>query len=470
MSEEEISFDCQPNNTQKAILSVYNELLCSDDKLNRRPAYQRSLVWDDDQKSMLIDTIMTNCPMPIFLLYMNDQDEEYECIDGQNRLTTIKEYIEQNSIDTPPFPYKIKKNGIQEFIYYLHERTKEGMQKYCDELNKKRRNKNNPKLYRLMTNGEKKRFDKYELTLSQIKTKLTFDQRKQIFMRWQNGTGISQCDAFKNEPYPYCEYVVNNSLDRNLTETVCSFLKSKRNNWLWDVYRLLNSFQKDELKDVILSSIQARTIIQNDKTTTDAQFKENQIKLEKILTKLKPLEALKNSMYLSFLLGFIYLWRKSQPHIRSIAEKGEFLLDFAKESLENEEHNHSTLNNGPQVKEFMGSFTEFRNCFYAKIDLHRPVEVIPIPKKKETIPASVKTDVWNKYIGKEKGEGECYCCEKKCISQRDFHAGHVIPERDGGLADVENLRPICAQCNLSMATQNMLNFIAKHYPQNKKLE
>jgi uncharacterized protein with ParB-like and HNH nuclease domain len=87
---EDISFDCQPNNTQKAIQSVYTELLMSDDKLNRRPAYQRNLVWTDEQKSYLIDTIMTNCPMPIFLLYMYDPDEEYECIDGQNRLTTIK--------------------------------------------------------------------------------------------------------------------------------------------------------------------------------------------------------------------------------------------------------------------------------------------------------------------------------------------------------------------------------------------
>ncbi len=466
---DEINFNCQPTNTQKAIVSVYSELLSSDNTMNRRPAYQRSLVWNDEQKSSLIDTIMTNCPMPIFLLYMFDEDEEYECIDGQNRLTTIKEYIEQEPTQKSPFSWRIEKDIGEEHIYYNNEKTRDAMQAYCDEQNKKRasKNKNNPKIHRLMNLAEVKRFNKYELTLSQIKTKLTFNQRKQIFMRWQNGTSISQCDSYKNERFSYCEYVVENSLDRQLADKVSTFLKSGRNNWLWDIYRLFNACLKDELKDVIQSSIAARVNIEKDIALTGANFKEAHQRLEKLLHKFRPLENMKSSMYLSFLLGLIYLWRKSAPSVRAITETDAFLLEFAKESLENDDHNHSTLNNGPQSKAFINSFQAFTDTFYILIDKHSPPPITPISKKKETIPASLKCSVWDTYIGKEKGEGNCYCCRRKNIRQNEFQAGHVIPEHHGGPTTLDNLRPICASCNQSMGTRNMNSFSIKYFPVEK---
>lgn len=472
---ERVIFSCQPNNTQKAISSVYAELLSSNDKLNCRPAYQRNPVWNNEQKSYLIDTIMTNCPMPIFLLYMYDIDEEYECIDGQNRLNTIKEYIEQVPEEGKTlFAWIIDKGDGEgegeEYVYYSCDKTRDRMQIYCDEENKKKksRNKNNPKHHRLMDKNEVKRFDKYELTLSQIKSKLDFTQRKQIFMRWQNGTSISQCDSFKNEEYPYCEYAIHNSLsgEGGLADTVGGFLKCGRTNWLWDIYRLLNAFEKEELKDIILSSIQTKVAIEKESDIPHTKYRELQSKLEKLLGKITALKAFKKSMYMSFILGYIYLWRKAPQNVRNVAEKDVFLVDFAKDSLSNDAHEHSTLNNGPQTRGFIDAFPKFRECFYAYIDKHTPISTDVIVKKKgkDTIPSSLKTDVWNTYIGKEKGGGECYCCRKKCITQREFHAGHVIPERDGGETTLENIRPICSPCNGSMGTQNMNNFINKYYP------
>ena len=43
-----------------------------------------------------------------------------------------------------------------------------------------------------------------------------------------------------------------------------------------------------------------------------------------------------------------------------------------------------------------------------------------------------------------------------------FHCGHVVAEADGGPTTVENLRPVCATCNLSMRTQNMEKFKGQH--------
>jgi len=82
-------------------------------------------------------------------------------------------------------------------------------------------------------------------------------------------------------------------------------------------------------------------------------------------------------------------------------------------------------------------------------------------KKKENIPAAVKRIVWNKYIGETIGKSKCLCCKVTDITQLSFHCGHVIAEADGGTLDIDNLRPICQNCNSSMRTMNMNEFIEK---------
>ena len=48
----------------------------------------------------------------------------------------------------------------------------------------------------------------------------------------------------------------------------------------------------------------------------------------------------------------------------------------------------------------------------------------------------------------------------------DFHAGHIISEKNGGLINIDNIIPICSQCNTSMNSENMDLYITKYYPQN----
>lgn len=55
------------------------------------PEYQRGLVWDQEQKELLIESIMIG--MPIGNIFLNDRGElEYEVVDGQQRLTTIWDF------------------------------------------------------------------------------------------------------------------------------------------------------------------------------------------------------------------------------------------------------------------------------------------------------------------------------------------------------------------------------------------
>ena len=82
--------------------------------------------------------------------------------------------------------------------------------------------------------------------------------------------------------------------------------------------------------------------------------------------------------------------------------------------------------------------------------------------RKKKIPKSVKTHIWNLYIGPQINEHRCLCCKKSLIKITEFETGHVISEKDGGTLEITNLRPICAVCNHSMGTMNMIDFVKKY--------
>jgi 5-methylcytosine-specific restriction endonuclease McrA len=81
--------------------------------------------------------------------------------------------------------------------------------------------------------------------------------------------------------------------------------------------------------------------------------------------------------------------------------------------------------------------------------------------KKTRIPARVRHLVWNKYFN-GLSVGTCICCNSMPIYLVSFECGHVQSEKNGGENTVDNLRPICRACNLSMKTTNMDDFMKKY--------
>ena len=73
------------------------------------------------------------------------------------------------------------------------------------------------------------------------------------------------------------------------------------------------------------------------------------------------------------------------------------------------------------------------------------------PYRKANIPKAIREQCWIQTMGKN-FENECYIpwC-KNIINVFDFHVGHDVPESEGGTLDINNIKPICARCNLSMS-------------------
>lgn len=93
--EKERPFDAEKIRVDQQMLSVkYMLELMDQDLIELNPGYQRRRVWKDNKKkSLLIESLMLRIPIPAFYFYENE-DGEYQVIDGQQRLTTIKEFVD----------------------------------------------------------------------------------------------------------------------------------------------------------------------------------------------------------------------------------------------------------------------------------------------------------------------------------------------------------------------------------------
>ena len=71
----------------------------------------------------------------------------------------------------------------------------------------------------------------------------------------------------------------------------------------------------------------------------------------------------------------------------------------------------------------------------------------------ERITKKLRKDLWKKHFS-EAREGLCYCCNDP-INEDNYQVGHVISRVKGGDTKIDNLKPICIQCNQDMKIENM---------------
>ena len=83
-----MSLNVMPQLTQK----IYELYLNGNLKVNRR--YQRKLVWSIEEKQSFIDSLIKGYPIPMILTSKIGQ-EEYEVLDGLQRLNAITSFIER---------------------------------------------------------------------------------------------------------------------------------------------------------------------------------------------------------------------------------------------------------------------------------------------------------------------------------------------------------------------------------------
>ncbi len=78
------------------------------------------------------------------------------------------------------------------------------------------------------------------------------------------------------------------------------------------------------------------------------------------------------------------------------------------------------------------------------------------------LPTALRRALWISKFGEDNLKGNCFVCNYK-IDMHGFHCGHVLSVKNGGSDNIKNLECVCALCNLSMGTQNMMEFKQKYF-------
>lgn len=110
-------------NTKPFNLTLIKQMI-DDGSLDLNPDFQRNFVWDTVRKSKLIESILLRIPLPMFY-FAEDKEGNIAVVDGLQRLTTIKEFME-NKFKLKGLEY-LKGNCEGKYYKENSERSEEGI-------------------------------------------------------------------------------------------------------------------------------------------------------------------------------------------------------------------------------------------------------------------------------------------------------------------------------------------------------
>lgn len=94
-NHEPTPYDPEKIKVRRDTFSIYQVFDMMDEKngdIDLNPEFQRNFVWDNARKSLLIESILLGIPIPV-LYFAENKKGEYHVVDGMQRLTTIKQYL-----------------------------------------------------------------------------------------------------------------------------------------------------------------------------------------------------------------------------------------------------------------------------------------------------------------------------------------------------------------------------------------
>ena len=107
--------------SDKIAVSILSKMI-DNHSIDLNPDFQRNLVWNNFQKSRLIESILLRIPLPMFY-FAEDNESNLSVVDGLQRISTIKEFMDNK------FPLKNLQylNDTCEGKYYESKGNKVGL-------------------------------------------------------------------------------------------------------------------------------------------------------------------------------------------------------------------------------------------------------------------------------------------------------------------------------------------------------
>lgn len=214
MNERRINFNPAPMPLATIIGSIKN---VNRGGLDLQPDYQRDFVWNQDFKEKLIYSLIKRYPIGNIsirnLEELNNKNARSEVVDGQQRLTTIFNFVtgtKENSYNNFKIGNEFARKIIEEIIDYVGDYPDTKLKR----LKKKLESKGNISIkYDDLPDLVKADIDTYPLSISYI-SNATTQQISEYFRFLQNQEALRAGEILKSFPHTYLEKYLNKISDK----------------------------------------------------------------------------------------------------------------------------------------------------------------------------------------------------------------------------------------------------------------
>lgn len=182
----------------------------SEGTLNLDREYQRDVVWDQEHMQNFIESVAFYGISPSNIIFSEDENGTYHCIDGKQRLTTIHKYTNNE------FPFL--DTNEQKYVYYSKCPTD------VELFNKDKT--------REMTSIERRKFGNHSIPIC-IYENLKYEDEVEIFLRIQYGVSPTKPETImshlKHQTQAKTLKALGNKHKKALRRFSCATRKSEIN-------------------------------------------------------------------------------------------------------------------------------------------------------------------------------------------------------------------------------------------------
>jgi hypothetical protein len=431
--------------TQQAIPLLGGDIkqLIEDERLDLNPWFQRGDVWDKGQQVKLVDSFMSNTPIPAIYLEMYKRDDDgfeyYRVVDGKQRLSSLKEYLENN--------LEISYEGQPNSFW------------------KGKKWKKEPKV--------NEHFRKCKLPVIVLDTQSCTEEEREsietyVFQRWNDSSALTQAEirnSFKSD--------VNNLIINGVLLEFCMEGAGKkvinRQNKRKELNEILERFiYRFYDTNVTHSHPTHRILMKFHKTVLNPEKLEN-IKREIIwaLTFIsnndKLVQATKTinlNMKIDLTVLMVYL-RRTFGKSRTEEKFGNYLNDFVELVVKFKKLSKNPENLTEEEKSFLLKYNSFFQAFRGgvngnnKFRFETELELFIDKYGLDTLDSNRLFDKETKEIVWLEQGGKCKSCNKE-IMLTESEADHIDEHKEGGQTTQDNCQILCYDCHKEKTKQYLI--------------
>ena len=214
------SYDSRPIQTLMNQIQNVNKR----DGIDLHPSYQRGYIWSADFKDKLIYSIIKSYPIGnISLRVRSDRNSKgamQEVVDGQQRLTTIYQFVSDE--------YTIQGEVSRKIIEYIVEYMGEERDPKLERLKKRLNNRGKIALkYSQLPESIKNNIQAYNISITNI-TNATDDEISEYFRYLQNQERLRAGEIINSVPETQLEKYINAIADKELLLSKLSFSNARK--------------------------------------------------------------------------------------------------------------------------------------------------------------------------------------------------------------------------------------------------